>query len=260
MAESTISCQESCGAILYTTGFPADLAELTLNYLDAPESQAIGTFAGIEVFAAKPLTLNCARHYTKLGHSSSLAQITGVSIWSEDVDSLMILAVLHGHESIVRMCKDWGADINNAMRCAAGCGGYGTHSICPPGCGNEKIVRLCRELGGIDINGALAQAAYCGRENIVRLCWNWGANDFDKASRMAAIHGHHDIGRLCRWYEECTNDPNTGQMSQEMRNIIIRTKESYWARSMELDVQNIIALHRLQTEEAIRAVLPARET
>ena len=95
-------------------------------------------------------------------------------------------AAINGHLEIVKLCKEWGAtDYDGAMWWAAING-------------HLEIVKLCKEWGATDYDGAMCWAAINGHLEIVKLCKEWGATDYDGAMWRAAINGHLEIVRLCR--------------------------------------------------------------
>jgi hypothetical protein len=99
---------------------------------------------------------------------------------SEDRDKSlnggMIAAGKGGHESIVKLCKDWGvSNFNLAMACAA----MGGH---------ESMIKLCRDWGA-SLDSEMAGVAIAGNESIVRLCKDNGTTNFDETMAFAAAGG-----------------------------------------------------------------------
>ncbi|KAL9609925.1 MAG: hypothetical protein Q9167_005343 [Letrouitia subvulpina] len=112
------------------------------------------------------------------------------------------VASYEGHESIVRLLLEKGADIN------AQCGRYGTALQAASASGHESIVRLLLEKGA-DINAqcgfigtALQAASASGHESIVRLLLENGADInaqyglYRTALQAALASGHESIARL----------------------------------------------------------------
>lgn len=120
------------------------------------------------------------------GHESTL-RLCKDELGVCDFNRAMTNAAFYGHESIVRLCVEWGADqVNIAMEEAA-------HG------GQESIVRLCHEqYGADDLNSAIKVAAICGYESIVRLILEWGDTRVDDIMEEAAFTGHASIVRLCK--------------------------------------------------------------
>ena len=97
----------------------------------------------------------------------------------------MVCAAYKSHESIVRLCRDWGAhEIDRAMAYAAEEG-------------HKSIVRL---LGVTDVDLAMVRAVCNGHESIVRLCHDWGGEAFNATMPHTARYGHIGIViPCCRW-------------------------------------------------------------
>ena len=56
---------------------------------------------------------------------------------------------------------------------------------CAANSGYVEFVKLCKDWGATDFDGALAGAAMRGYVEIVELCREWGATDFDEAMACA---------------------------------------------------------------------------
>ena len=64
--------------------------------------------------------------------------------------------------------------------------------------GHVEIIKLCREYGETDFDGAMGWAASRGHIEIVKLCREYGATSIGEAARSAAFEGHIEIVKLCR--------------------------------------------------------------
>ena len=124
----------------------------------------------------------------------------------------MLNAVRNGHESIVILCKEWGAtDFDGAMARAVANG-------------HESIVKLCKEWGATKFWWVITYTAMHGRgdrhelykvtnydlemfraaardENILELCNDWGVNDYD-LGRAGRFFDTLDIDEFCKMLED----------------------------------------------------------
>ena len=74
-----------------------------------------------------------------------------------------------GHESIVRLMLERGANNYNESMAKAACGGH------------LEIVELMLEKGATDYNWAMTRAAYWGHPEIVKLMLDKGATDYSES-------------------------------------------------------------------------------
>ena len=105
----------------------------------------------------------------------------------------MLLAVINGHLGIVKLCKEWGAtDYDGAMW-------WATIN------GHLEIVKLCKEWGALVYkdydDGAMRLETINGHLEIVKLCKEWGATGYDGVMLLAAINGHLQIVRCKGWLD-----------------------------------------------------------
>lgn len=113
------------------------------------------------------------RAYEQIVHANE----GDIKVWGENYGTSLITASISGHEKIVRILLDNGADVNASR------GDYGTALIAASWKGHEKIVRILHQHGA-DINAsgggygtALIAASWRGNEKIVRiLSSEMGAN------------------------------------------------------------------------------------
>ena len=123
------------------------------------------------------------------------APLENVEVSVDGLNLRMAEAAEAGHENIVRLMLDLGANNLNMGLTSAAAGGH------------ESIVRLMLDQGATNYNEAMNSAAYCGQIHIVRLMLEKGANDFNDAMETAALNGHISIVELM--LEKGANNYNT---------------------------------------------------
>ena len=112
-------------------------------------------------------------------------------------DELLGKSAGGGHLEAMRICRDWGAtDFNGAMVCAAT---------------RDQIaaLRLCKEWGARNFDTILIFAAGIGQEKIMRLSREWGATEFTLALMHAISRDQEKAMQLCREWGAIA--PNFGE-------------------------------------------------
>ena len=64
--------------------------------------------------------------------------------------------------------------------------------------GHIEIVKLCKEWGATNFNGAMILAAKNGHVEVMKLCKEWGVTYLDYAMILAAENGHIETVKLYR--------------------------------------------------------------
>ena len=75
----------------------------------------------------------------------------GRELGATNLDLVLLWAASGGHESIVRLCRDWSAHDND----------WAMHGV------RISIVRLCRDLVAIEVDQAMVCAANSDQESIL---------------------------------------------------------------------------------------------
>ena len=130
---------------------------------------------------------------------------------SDKYNDIMAYAASEGHERIVRMMLDLGANYYNySMKSAAyggqmeivqlmlnlGANNYNSSMIEAAAEGHDSIVQLMLDRGADNHNEAMIEAAAEGHDGIVKMMLDRGANNYNEAMKEAVDGGHINIVKL----------------------------------------------------------------
>jgi len=104
------------------------------------------------------------------------------------IDKILSLSARYGNETLMILCKEWGAtDFDRALEYAT----LGGHIEC---------MKLCKEWGATNFNEAISAAVKRGHLECIKLCLEWGATNLAAAMNIARRNNDVECIRILSNY------------------------------------------------------------